>query len=770
MAASTNGHASTPSRSSGRKEPFPHVDDLTSVSVELDPHTPLRKVLETGDSHMRQAITYSDFRRPDLALQEYIRAFTIAVDKIPKHKDYPSLKSDRTDLGRLYSALKIKISNHAEKFDKIKADIKEDNRLSGVKSKKEAAEDLLSSLPSVPTTVPNHASNHSPSHSRIHSLNGVNGINGIHGAHQPPNGAAHGTVESRRRSESAASVHKQKPPPPSKPQALHGNAVKVASPAQDLASRFAKLRESQDGSPRPATPVQAKGSPAVARPQPRVNCAVPIMPKMPDAIYSPARGTITSEVADLPSSTPRGMFSRTNSMASVSGSGRNSIDVGVRTTSSDQFASLHNLGSRSSTPVPSSPRMQIPPGPTLTPLQLQEYMQKGASVVRLLLIDVRGREDFDDGHIMSQNTICIEPSVLTRGSLSADDIEESMGIAPDEEMKAFEDRAKFDLVVLYDEESTTISGNPRDEQGTALLMLYQALDQFNYARELRNKPKLLQGGVEAWTDLFGRHSLQESKTSAAVRDGRNLHQRRNRDFAARPNIRQRARAQTKALRPEEINEFEKKIKEDEAAARSPQDFVRSTEDFLRRYPAASEIQESMTSVTSKTPPVSQTNGFDHDLPPAPPTRPAPAVPRTSYSGLSTKDPTNEVVAPKTALTGIPERDRPTGLVNPHNNCFANAAIQALLYSPGFAPQFAAKEWPTNWKPAAQNPQLMARILGNLIQWLAGRQFDTMQPTTFMVGTEGLGFDHLANCFCTAILPVDSLGVPTSGVQQALQVW
>lgn len=710
MAAHTNGH-----HGPGRKEPYPHVDDLTSVTVDLDPHTPLRKVLETGDSCMRQALTFSDFGRKDLALREYIKAFTIAVEKIPKHKDYPSVKNDRSELGRLYVALKTNITRHSARFDRIKAEIRDDNQESGVQSRRNS-DALLMNLPNAPTTAPN----------RHRVSNSVNSINGA--GSRPTTASLPSENIGHSRSGSVASPQKNRPAVHPKPQALHGNAIKPATNGvgQDLASRFAKLRVNQDAlagtQAGQAKPVGPRDMP----PRPKVSSNVPIMPKMPDAIYSPARGTVTSEVADLPSSTPRGMFSRTNSIASVApSSARNSIDIGQRPSTTEPFSST-STPMNGPTMTPASPRISIPAGPMITPQELRGYMQKGASVIRMLLIDVRSRDEFDDGHIMSQNTICIEPSVLSRGHISADDIEESMGIAPDEEMRAFENRAKFDLVVLYDEDSASLPDRPQgDDQATALFTLYQGLDQFNYGRELRNKPKLLRGGLEAWVDIFGRHSLQESKTSAAVRDGKSRTDLSR--FRSGYAQKRRARAQTKALRPEEIKEFEKKIKEDEAAAKSPQDFVRSTADFLRRYPSASEIQQSMRApvIDSQTP-------FETDLPPAPPARPAPAVPRTSYSGLSSKAAADEVTPGKAALTDSPARDRPTGLINPHMNCFANSAIQAILASPGFATELARKEWANQWKPAVPTPQLMSRILGNLIEWLAGRQFESMQPTTFMV--------------------------------------
>lgn len=683
---------------------------------------------------MRQANTYSQFSRPDLALQEYIKAFTVAVDKIPKHKDYPSLKTNRGDLGRQYNALKLHITNNGDKFDKIKEEIKEDNRRSGVQPKKSASEMTLLNLPSVPSTLP-----HQP------KTNGINGANGT----KPPrpqepqntkNGPTGNHVETPASERNGNATPKSKPAVQPKPQALHGNAIKPTTypVAQDLASRFARLRDPQDAASRPTAAAMSKpgaswgDTPFTSEPQSIMDSAVPIMPKLPAAIYSPARGTVTSEVADLPSSTPRGMFSRTNSIASVTcSSARNSIDMGPRPTAVEQFVTAHTFGNGTPS-APTSPKMQIPGGATITPQQLQEYMQKGASVVRLLLIDVRSREEFDEGHILSQSTICVEPAVLARGNVSAAEIEESLGIAPDEEMNAFENRGEFDLVVFYDQDSMSVPQRPsQQDQEIAIFTLYQALVHFNYGGELKHGPKLLEGGVEAWIDLCGPRSLQESRTSAAIQEGRSRPRRTNGPTKARFGERRRARAQTKALRPEEIKQFEESLQKDEPR----QEYLRSTEEFLRRYPSASEIRESMAPPGGQPSLASQhlhQNAFESDLPPIPPTRPAPAVPRTSYSGLSSKEPTTDMVYAKAGRVTGAGRDKPSGLENNSNNCFANSAIQVILFSPGFAAEFTRQDWPSNWAPAVKNPQLMSRILGNLLQWLAGRQFPDLRPTTLLV--------------------------------------
>jgi ubiquitin carboxyl-terminal hydrolase 8 len=375
---------------------------------------------------------------------------------------------------------------------------------------------------------------------------------------------------------------------------------------------------------------------------------------------------------------------------------------------------------------------------------LHEYMQKGSNVVRLLLIDVRSREDFDDGHILSQSTICVEPAVLARGDVSAAQIEESMGIAPDEEMQAFEQRGKFDVVVFYDQDSEEMPRQPsQNTQQTILYTLYQALAHYNYDGELRNAPKLLAGGVDAWVDVFGQRSLKESQTSAAVKDGQTQRPRAN-GVQRSGFTNRRRRTQTKTLQPEELRRFEEVVKHDTAAIKSPMEFVRSTEEFLRRYPSAGDIEarESMVSPDTSSSPAFPTmnDPYQPDLPPAPPTRPAPSVPRTSYSGLSSRENSADVVYAKAGnVVGIASLSSavPSGLINRSNRCYANALIQSMLASPGFAAEMTGEEWPQSRLPPGisrenkKHPQLMAQILGNLFQWLSKRQMKALEPTTLL---------------------------------------
>ncbi|KAI5866180.1 cysteine proteinase [Durotheca rogersii] len=702
------------SDSGAGRAPFRHIDDLVSVNVDVDPHAPLRKLLELGDASMRQAMTWYTFGRRDLALMEYIKAFTIAVDKIPRHKDYPSLTSDRGALGRQYNALKQQITTKSADFSKIKIEIQEDNRRSGVRP--------MSSSRTSLDPAPASRSSAVSAQSRVSSPPNHQG-NESKNSFDTPDGS--GRAEDAR--ENASGSRKVKPPVQPKPQALHGKAIRQASESvpDDLASRFARLRESQKpGNATKATQPAGTGSvPSLHQRLPSLDSSVPSMPKLPDAIYSPARGTITSEVANLPSSTPRGMFSRTNSITSTpSASARISTEIAIRAFSNEQFVAAHAYGASLPSMTPAGVR--IPSGETITARALADLLNRASPKVEVLIIDVRSRESFDKGHIPSDKTICVEPEILTRENVSAEQIADSMVLAPSNERLAIEQRDKVDLVVIYDGDSTSIP--TRITGDSAEMILYnvrQALSYYSYSRPLKTNPKLLTGGLNAWVDEFGGHSLAVSDTLT--------------DPSPRTGDKRRLRA--KPLNQDEINQFEETIKEDQTGA-STFDYIKTREDFVRRYPSVTGIPESMTGpvreehVQSGHIPDS-TEDFLAGISPAPPRRPAPAMARTRYSGLESRDSDTDVGSVATQGSASSLWQSRTGLQNPQNWCYANSTIQIFLSSSGFADEMVRSDWPDRWRISADRrpnrPQLMAKILGNLLQWMNKRQFEVMRATTFM---------------------------------------
>ncbi|KAI2628875.1 cysteine proteinase [Hypoxylon sp. NC1633] len=703
------------------KTPFRHIDDLVSVRIDLDTHTPLRRILELGDAHMRQAITYHDFRRPDLALQEYIKAFTIAVDTVPKHKDYPSLKSDRGDLNRLYSALKSKITNNGAIFDKIKEDIKEDNRRSGVQP-----------------TAPPKASDLGPSQSspqtRIDIATHLGkdwSQNGLHGSDV-------GSMANGGSQNANSATHKPKPTIQPKPQALQGKAIKEPSKASqdDLANRFARLRDARGLGQNSKTAEQSRtaapGEPSVLH-QPLASA----MPKLPEAIYNPARGTVTSEVANLPSSIPRGMFSRTNSMASApTVSPRVTKDYAVGAVGREQFVTAHAYQAPEPSSTPGGVR--IPVGDTISAKALEGLINQNqdSPQIEVLIIDVRDRESFEEGHIGSSRTICVEPEILMRENISADEIADSMVLAPSNERLAMEQRDKVDLVVIYDQDSTLmptrITGDPLD---MVLYNLRQALSYYSYRRPLKDSPKLLKGGLNSWLDEFGDQSLKVSDTSSS--DPRHLGASSARISKSG---RRRVRAKARTLSREEVRRFEDMIRQDQDDI-SAFDYVRSRNDFMRRYPSIAGAPESMSSPVENLDGTegaldSQGEEYLADVGPIPPRRPAPAMPRTRYSGLDSREDDSNIGAIAKFAMPASSRRIISGLDNPgSNSCFCNSALQALFHSPGFRQEILAENWPEHWRRHTTieptRPQLMALILKNLFYWLNRNMFPALTPRTLL---------------------------------------
>lgn len=70
---------------------------------------------------------------------------------------------------------------------------------------------------------------------------------------------------------------------------------------------------------------------------------------------------------------------------------------------------------------------------------------------QILIIDIRPREYFNNGHIPSSNLVCFEP-VAIHSSLVVNDetLEQALVLSPDYEQQLFKQRHKFPFVVYYD--------------------------------------------------------------------------------------------------------------------------------------------------------------------------------------------------------------------------------------------------------------------------------------------------------------------------------
>ena len=697
------------------KRPLQHIDDVLAVQLDTDPCASVEKLLQTAETYLRQAESARTFGRPDLALTDYIRASIIILNEIKSNKGWVQLQGDnKAQLGR-YQHLVRRMSELQDDFAKLKVEIVADNARTGVQ-------------PSV--------------------------------VRRPTSGRSGGTAQDQNGVRQAqVDVHPApggpSPPPPRtrpviqpKPQALHGNAIRPASsnpgssPAkqEDLVQRFARLRANQGSATQdPRIRTQVIIPPNSHRPRSSVDLQSPTagggaaisgMPRVPDAIYNPPRGTVSSEAAELPSSAPRAMFTRTNSTTSVP-----NVNKIIKSAPSEEyFVPAQTFVTVPSTTPAASKRAKpsVPDGDTISVQELFRLMRAGVKDVSILLIDIRSRDLFDEGHIMSQATICLEAEVLTRPHISASDIADSMVIAPSEEQLLFEKRHEFDLVVFYDQYSTRITGKQDTAEQKAISGLYYALAEYDYPGSVTHRiiPKLLEGGIDAWSGLVGKHGLQTSSTSIS----------NTQSFApmARAFL---SRRKTYIMRPiqdaEEARKWEATISDLETV--TP---IRTTEDFLRRVPTISPVQESM--VAQPQSPFQSRMSHEESLYttlPSPPTRPAPTLPRRSYSGLADNDSEAATLRRLSPLEqGVGQRRTyHTGLINPGVWCFANSSLQVMFSTPGFSRDLWTQKWEEKYKDPPkkrderlQNHQILTRIVANTFCWLNQGNLKALECKTLMV--------------------------------------
>ena len=135
-----------------------------------------------------------------------------------------------------------------------------------------------------------------------------------------------------------------------------------------------------------------------------------------------------------------------------------------------------------------------------------DYLNQG---VQVLMVDIRPRDEFDEGHILAPLIICVEPLQLSlEKDPSGAQLEDSMSLSPDEEQTLFEQRNQFDLIVLYDQQSVDLRSRTPPGTQSILQTFVQAVYDFGYEKQPKLPPKLLHGGLDAWIDLVGFNALK----------------------------------------------------------------------------------------------------------------------------------------------------------------------------------------------------------------------------------------------------------------------
>ncbi|KAF2760187.1 cysteine proteinase [Pseudovirgaria hyperparasitica] len=684
----------------------------------------LGHLLTVAHDSAKQADIFETYRRPDFAYTEFLVASEIILNLVPRHKEYPTLQADRGRFHRLYRELTKKIGSDQERYAKIREIIVNDNIRNGTRPGDAGP-------PTMPHTASNIQSNPSNRYSMPPSSNGYEAQGS---SSQTSLDIRPGSAAGRSTPGDSYVAFKPRPPVNPKPQSLHGRALtNGAANADALAERFARLRAtpkaesaanmpatgtistntswdlsvkmpspteyqiSGDVLPRPMGPRDLPTAPSAPPHPPKIPLITNFtasMPKAPSPTYSPARNMATPASIDPPRSTARSMVGtggRSNSMAS----------------NASAQAPNNNGSADSYFPAQAAPKtnghtrrvsLGIPNESHIDAERLFDYNR----MYNVLLIDVRNREDFDDGHIFAQQVMCIEPTTL-KPNMSAEQLQDSLVLSPENELYWFEQRNEFDLVVFYDQATrdTSFLDRPvRNEEEEVLKNLYESLTEFNFDRPLSRPPIMLRGGLDAWADLIGTNALATSRTTAVVSQQQksnrpirrmpakrnismNLQKKRHRDFTTLdPEEEQKWLEKARIERAELEN---RNIPEEEADYEGDSDpqIYRSTADFLRRFPEPAALdQQSMVYPPRRQ--ASESAYIQPSIPPVP-SRPAPSVPRVSYSGVHERESSQQTGSSRTAHLAayIPPSRNPryrlpkTGLVNFGVTCYMNSTVQCL---------------------------------------------------------------------------------------------
>ncbi|PGH27699.1 hypothetical protein AJ80_00486 [Polytolypa hystricis UAMH7299] len=743
--------------------PYHAGDDIEArtAALRIDNNVSLNELLRISEEALQKSRGFLHRGQLEHSFGQYLRASETTINAIPNHPDYQYMKQQHPAWN--------------DRFIKLLSTIRsQEGTMSSVKQKIDANN---SSVNGQPTT-----------HSRPGSWAPSPPFQPPASGSSPPNG--HNRAQS----------HVDRPlrmPSPSQFQELSGNPpsagsspdIPLSQPASNdpLAQRFADLRKSRQNrssaiyeqtntaphnpqQPRLVGPREMNAPPRLPTVPPKLPMptANPSLPRFPSPAYSPVHTIPPQQLHNPP---------RTSTESSRSIPYRNSSYIGNSNQSTNgYFPEDHPYRSQTPNGVHTreapSKSAEIPQSPTILPETLFEYLRK----YEVLLIDVRSRDQYDSGHIYSKSIICIEP-VSLKENVSAEELEDRLVISPETEQALFARRNEFDLVVYYDQntrEASYLAGSPALSTLPHLRALYDTLYEFNLYKPLKDgrQPALLVGGIDAWVDLVGPQALGTSQTAAIMSSVR---ARKPVGGPARPlrrfptasansswEVRKRRLREYTPLNPEEERAWLEKSRNEEidpnfhqaeegAMTEEPEalngydehepptPFVHTYEDFLRRFPEPQDVRQSMQGpAVSPGPPPPPFHPDDLPHPPAP-SRPIPAVPRPSYSGVSdgrrVQPPLErQYSATKTALYSSPI-DRMklprTGLVNFGATCYMNSIIQCLSASLPLTKFFMDNRFHSqvqkNWLGSLG---VLPGLYANLIRSLWKGDVEVIRPTSF----------------------------------------
>ncbi|KAJ5991280.1 hypothetical protein N7522_011487 [Penicillium canescens] len=736
---------------------FPNIKDLQdqAASLNVNDSTPLNQLLRTASEAIEQAITLVEDNYPDKAYIQYLRASEITINIIPHHPDYRTTVNQRPGWYKEFADLMMSVRTKQGTMDTIKQEIIEDNLASGMQPTGGFASRSPQQASATPRSRENRQSGadsiRMPSPGQFQRI--PDPLTHTQRFSSPPDDIL------------AQRFAKLKASPPSNQYELGSSPAGPGSPTLGSAETPLHPSNANSGpysSPPPRRPLGPRGmgsSPSVPTIPPKVPLTTSL-PRAPDPAYSP----IFTVPSKPPSNPPRTSIESTRSVnprySQFTSSPHRSPSRGGF--DENPYRSLTPSGmdsARSDSP-------DLPYSTSITAQSLLENLRK----FNVLLIDVRSRDQYDNGHVYAKSIICIEPVVL-KENVSAEELEERLVVSPEHEQTLFEKRNEYDLVVYYDQNADSVSylaGSPVGTSAPHLRALHDTLYEFNAYKPLKagRPPALLLGGLDAWIDLLGQQSLATSSTAAVMsslqarkpvpRPGRGLGRVPTMASAnSSLEVRKRRLREFTPLNSKELSEWMEKSKneeidtstygeeeteEPEESTQEPSTpFVHTYEAFLRRFPEPHHVQQSMTHPDSRPPP-GPTPNYAAQMPAAP-SRPAPAVPRPSYSGVSDgrhiqPHLERQNSASRTALymptSNLGRLKLPrTGLTNFGVTCYMNSTIQCLSATVMLSRFFIDNQFryyvQKNWKGSQG---VMPGLYANLTRSLWKNDVEVIMPTSF----------------------------------------
>lgn len=722
--------------------PLPHIKDIiASAQPSFDPSIPPTEYLKQAETSLQTSKASLSLGKVDKAFSEYLRASEIALNILPRHKDFGFFEYNNVAWAQKNKNVRTVVSSMSTQMEGVRKIIEDNNQRHNTQQRSTTSGYNAVQLPSTDFAQQPRPDSRSSTHSS----------------------AASDIPDILR-------VQKARPTSVSKPEHLRSGSANVQS--EDLSSRFARLRT--NGSANPPAPGSLKmpdivnfqmngvnntqgpmGPRDMPPPVPALPAKLPLaatsMPKPPDPTFSKTQSA-RHEVHRPPTERKQTYYGQPIANLSNPQLQRPRDDMNPYRPRTPNGVNLAIVSKSNSAEIPHQNMIDAE--------TLSNYMRK----YNVLLVDIRDRGEFDEGHIFATSIMCIEPLALKEGT-SAEMLEDRLVLSPDNEQNLFARRNEFDIVVYYDQRTSDITylrGNPGTTRTPYLRAFYDTLYEFNEYKPLKDgrPPALLRGGLDAWIAMMGMHSLATSKTAAMLGTtrqrlsaGRPLGRQRLASTNSRFDIRDRRlrnhqfldeseqqawrqQAQQEQVETNDeafINENEQGQYEDEPPV-SP--FAPDYETFLRRFPSLE--QQSMVLPPKR--PVVPAKRYDPPLLPAIPARPPPAIPRPSYSGQADILQTQAPLARVTSSTRQPfyssnleRRKTPrTGLTNFGVTCYMNSTLQCLSATTPLAQFFMNEEAykgnvQKNWKGSSG---IMPEIFANVIRSLWKDDVDMIKPTTF----------------------------------------